>query len=72
VLGTGYLPLYTLAPQHRSVAAVGEVPIYSLHPAELLIQSGDKAAAKTELEALRRLGGRFSESQRVNEMLRTL
>ena len=61
-----------LALQRRAVAAASDSAIYRLHLAELLIQSGDKAAAKTELEALRRLGGRFSESQRVNEMLRTL
>lgn len=61
-----------LALQRRAVAAASDSAIYRLHLAELLIQSGDKTAAKTELEALRRLGGRFSESQRVNEMLRTL
>jgi putative PEP-CTERM system TPR-repeat lipoprotein len=61
-----------LKSQRRAVELGREAPVYRLQLAELLVQAGDKDAARTELEALRRLGGRFSEHAKVTEMLAKL
>ncbi|MDZ7592185.1 MAG: hypothetical protein U5L05_16225 [Rubrivivax sp.] len=49
-----------------------DAPLYRLHLAELLIQSGDRDAAKVELESLRRLGGRFDRQAEVTTLLARL
>jgi predicted Zn-dependent protease len=55
--------------QRKAIALSKDAPIYRLHLAELLIQAGDRNAAKAELEALRRLGGRFDRQGEVTTLL---
>ena len=58
--------------QRRAVSLSKNAPRYRLHLAELLIQAGDHEAAKAELEALRRLGGRFDRQAEVTTLLARL
>lgn len=61
-----------LEMQRKVVAAVPDNYAYRLTLARLLIQSGDSAAAKTELERLARLGNKFSAQDEVAALLKTL
>lgn len=47
-------------------------PLLRLNLARLLIQSGDKPAARTELEALAKLGTKFPRQGEVSELMKTL
>lgn len=47
-------------------------PAYRFNLAEILIQSGDKAAAKTELEGLAKLGPKLPQQAQVQALLKTL
>lgn len=58
--------------QRRAVAQAPAVPDYRLNLARMLAQAGDKAAARTELEALRRLGTGFARQREVATLLEAL
>lgn len=58
--------------QRKAVSLSKDAPLYRLHLAELLIQAGDREAAKVELESLRRLGGRFDRQAEVTALLSRL
>lgn len=45
---------------------------FRLNLAQILIDSGDKAAARKELESLARLGDKFNQQKRVEALLKTL
>lgn len=47
-------------------------PSFKLNLAQLLIQAGDKPAAKVELESLAKLGAKFSQQKEVEALLKTL
>ncbi|MFT7775862.1 XrtA/PEP-CTERM system TPR-repeat protein PrsT [Roseateles sp.] len=58
--------------QRQLVADQPDQPAFRLNLAEILIQSGDKPAAKTELEGLARLGAKFPQQTKVAALLKTL
>ncbi|NCT83260.1 MAG: PEP-CTERM system TPR-repeat protein PrsT [Comamonadaceae bacterium] len=58
--------------QRQLVAEQPDQPAYRLNLAEILIQSGDKPAAKTELEVLAKLGAKFPQQAKVAALLKTL
>lgn len=58
--------------QQKAVSLSKDAPNYRLHLAELLIQAGERDAAKAELESLRRLGGRFDRQAEVTTLLARL
>lgn len=49
-----------------------EQPAYRFNLAEILLQSGDKAAAKIELESLAKLGAKLPQQAQVQALLKTL
>ncbi|GAB4041960.1 MAG: tetratricopeptide repeat protein [Rubrivivax sp.] len=56
----------------KALALESNNPALRLNLAKLLIQSGDKAAAKTELTTLSELGSKFPRQAEVTELLKTL
>ncbi|MFT7722592.1 MAG: PEP-CTERM system TPR-repeat protein PrsT [Roseateles sp.] len=58
--------------QRQLVAEQPEQPAYRLNLARILIQSGDKAAARLELDGLARLGAKFPQQRDVEALLKTL
>jgi putative PEP-CTERM system TPR-repeat lipoprotein len=61
-----------LSVQRQLVSDQPDQPNYKLNLAQILIQSGDKAAAKTELEGLAKLGKKFPQQAQVEALLKTL
>jgi cellulose synthase operon protein C len=58
--------------QRRAVAKSPGAPNYRLRLAQLLIQSGDKAGARNELDVLAKLGDRYSRQAEVTQLMKTL
>lgn len=58
--------------QREAVAKAPEVPNYRLGLARLLLANGDKAAARTELESLAKLGPSYRGQDEVTRLLKTL
>lgn len=58
--------------QRRAVQMAPAVGQYRLALARLLIATGDKAAARTELETLAKLGDKFDSQNEVASLLKTL
>ncbi len=58
--------------QRQLIGDQPEQPSYRLNLANILIQSGDKAAAKSELEGLAKLGPKFAQQKEVEALLKTL
>jgi putative PEP-CTERM system TPR-repeat lipoprotein len=58
--------------QRQLISEQPDQPAYRLNLAQILIQSGDKPAAKSELEGLARLGNKFPQQKRVEALLKTL
>lgn len=58
--------------QRQLVSDQPDQPSYRLNLAQILIQSGDKPAAKAELEGLARLGAKFPQQPQVQALLKTL
>jgi len=58
--------------QRQLVSDQSEQPAYRLNLAEILLQSGDKAAAKVELDGLAKLGPKLPQQARVQALLKTL
>lgn len=58
--------------QKRAIAAAPKDPVLNLRLAKLYIKNGDKSAARTELDALAKLGDRFNRQAEVAELLKTL
>lgn len=61
-----------ISQQRQLVADQPEQPAYRLNLAEILLQSGDKPAAKSELEGLAKLGNKFPQQPKVQALLKTL
>lgn len=61
-----------LSVQRQLIADQPEQPGYKLNLAQILIQSGDKPAARAELESLAKLGPKFPQQQQVEALLKTL
>ena len=55
-----------------SKASPAAAPAYRLRLAKLLIKSGDKAGARTELDALKALGSGFRSQDEVTSLLKTV
>ncbi|CAM3931763.1 XrtA/PEP-CTERM system TPR-repeat protein PrsT [Roseateles saccharophilus] len=58
--------------QRQLVSDQPDQPMYRLNLAQILIQSGDKAAAKVELDGLAKLGAKFPQQKQVEALLKTL
>jgi putative PEP-CTERM system TPR-repeat lipoprotein len=58
--------------QRQLISEQPNQPVYRLNLAQILIQSGDKPAAKSELESLARLGDKFPRQKQVEALLKTL
>lgn len=58
--------------QSRAVQMAPEVPELRLVLARLLLQSGEKAKAKTELQKLRDLGQQLKEQDEIDRLLKSL
>lgn len=58
--------------QRKLVKDAPSRPMYRFGLAQILIQSGDKSAARKELEALVVLGDKFPRQKQVQELLKTL
>lgn len=58
--------------QRQLIADQPDQPSYKLNLAQILIQSGDKPAAKVELESLAKLGAKFPQQKQVEALLKTL
>lgn len=56
----------------KAVAAAPNAPVIRLHLAKALVKSGDKAAARGELETLAKLGDKFSRQAEVAQLLGSL
>ena len=61
-----------ISQQRQLIADLPDQPAFRLNLAEILIQSGDKAAAKTELEGLAKLGAKFPQQAQVAALLKSL
>jgi putative PEP-CTERM system TPR-repeat lipoprotein len=61
-----------LEVQKKAVALSQGDPTMRLNLARLLVQAGDKSAARTELQALEKLGTKFPEHGAVLELLKTV
>ncbi len=61
-----------ISVQRQLVEDQPDQPTYKLTLAQILIQSGDKAAAKGELESLARLGPKFPQQKEVEALLKAL
>lgn len=58
--------------QRQLISDQPDQPVFRFNLAEILIQSGDKPAAKVELESLAKLGTKFPQHQQVQALLKTL
>jgi len=58
--------------QRQLVSDQPEQPGYKFTLAQILVQSGDKAGARAELESLSRLGKKFPQQKDVEALLKTL
>lgn len=61
-----------ISTQRQLVSDQPDQPAYKLNLAQILIQSGDKPAAKAELEGLAKLGKKFPQQAQVEALLKTL
>lgn len=61
-----------ISQQRQLIADQPDQPSYKLNLAQILIQSGDKPAAKAELESLAKLGPKFPQQKEVDALLKTL
>jgi cellulose synthase operon protein C len=61
-----------ISVQRQLISDQPDQSSYKLNLAEILIQSGDKAAAKAELESLAKLGKKFPQQAQVEAMLKAL
>lgn len=61
-----------ISVQRQLIADQPDQPSYKLNLAQILIQSGDKQAAKAELEGLAKLGPKFPQQAQVAALLKTL
>ncbi|HEY8876450.1 MAG TPA: XrtA/PEP-CTERM system TPR-repeat protein PrsT [Roseateles sp.] len=61
-----------ISVQRQLISEQPDQPAYKLNLAQILIQSGDKAAAKAELEGLAKLGKKFPQQAQVEALLKTL
>jgi putative PEP-CTERM system TPR-repeat lipoprotein len=61
-----------ISVQRQLVGDQPDQPMYRLNLAQILLQSGDKAAAKTELDDLAKLGPKFPQQKQVEALLKTL
>ncbi|MFG6467360.1 XrtA/PEP-CTERM system TPR-repeat protein PrsT [Roseateles sp. BYS87W] len=61
-----------LSLQRQLVADQPDQPAYRVSLAEILIQSGDKAAARTELEALAKQGSKLPQQAQVQALLKSI
>ena len=61
-----------ISQQRQLIADVPDQPGFRLNLAQILIQSGDKAAARSELESLAKLGPKFPQQKEVDALLKTL
>jgi cellulose synthase operon protein C len=55
--------------QRRAVALAPDVPLFRLTLARIYLKTGDKAAARGELERLGQLGEKFGDQKAVQELL---
>ncbi len=58
--------------QRQLISDQPDQPSYKLNLAQILIQSGDKPAAKAELESLAKLGKKFPQQGQVEALLKAL
>lgn len=58
--------------QKRALQLQPEVPLYKFNLAQIQIQFGDKAGAKSNLQALKQLGDKFNRQAEVDKMLQSL
>ncbi|MCE4553736.1 XrtA/PEP-CTERM system TPR-repeat protein PrsT [Pelomonas cellulosilytica] len=58
--------------QRQLIADQPDQPSYRLNLAQILIQSGDKAGARMELESLAKLGPKFPQQKDVDALLKSL
>jgi predicted Zn-dependent protease len=58
--------------QRQLVSDQPDQPQYRFNLAQILIQSGDKPAAKVELESLAKLGNKFPQHKEVDALLKAL
>lgn len=56
--------------QRQLVSEQPDQPMYRLNLAQILLQSGDKAAAMTELNVLAQLGAKFPQQKQVQALLK--
>jgi predicted Zn-dependent protease len=61
-----------ISQQRQLIADLPDQPAYKLNLAQILLQSGDKAAAKAELQGLAQLGPKFPQQKDVEALLKTL
>ena len=61
-----------ISQQRQLVSDQPDQAVFRLNLAEILIQSGDKPAAKSELESLAKLGPKFPQQKQVEALLKTL
>ncbi|MDR7270447.1 putative PEP-CTERM system TPR-repeat lipoprotein [Pelomonas saccharophila] len=61
-----------ISTQRQLISDQPDQPAYKLNLAQILIQSGDKPAAKAELEGLAKLGKKFPQQAQVEALLKTL
>jgi putative PEP-CTERM system TPR-repeat lipoprotein len=61
-----------LQTQRDAVAKAPDVPNYRLNLARLLIDSGDKTAARSELQKLAQLGDKYAGQAEVDRLLKSL
>lgn len=61
-----------LSVQRQLIGDQPDQPGYRVNLAQILIDSGDKAAAKKELESLARLGNKVPQQKQVEAMLKAL
>ena len=61
-----------IATQKRAVSTAPDAPALRLTLARILVQAGDRAKAKTELDRLAALGDGFTQQADVRLLLQTL
>lgn len=65
-------PKEAVETQKKALALAPQDNMLRFNLAKLLVQMGDKAGARIELEALDKLGTRFPEHQKVGELLKSV
>ena len=61
-----------ISVQRQLISDQPDQPQYKFNLAQILIQSGDKPAAKAELESLAKLGTKFPQQKEVDALLKSL